>query len=167
MGSGKSSSGRKIASSLHWNFADTDRLVEEKEGAPLTEIFSQKGEKYFRMAEGVALRTVSQRSRTVVACGGGTPCSAENLAVMKSTGVTVYLKLTVEALATRLSRSGTIRPLILGAAGAGLEERIRELLDNRSVWYEQADLIIEGVDNTDEEMTALIADLVRSRGAYL
>jgi shikimate kinase len=167
MGSGKSSSGRKIASSLRWNFADTDKVVEEKEGATVADIFAHQGEHYFRMAEREALNSVSQRSRTVVACGGGTPCSEQNLNLMKSTGVTVYLKLPADTLISRLGKSRTIRPLINDAEGTELETRVRKLLGERSEWYEQADLIIDGLNTNDEEIASLIAGLVRSRGAYL
>jgi len=167
MGSGKSSTGRKIASSLLWNFADTDKIVEEQEGASVPDLFRQKGEDYFREAEARALRTVSGRSRTVVACGGGTPCSADNLEVMRSTGVIVYLKLPVEELAQRLQKSATVRPLLLGTGKNEMTSRVQELLESRTVWYEKADLVIEGPGTTVEEITSLIADLVRSRGAYL
>lgn len=167
MGSGKSSTGRKIASSLRWNFADTDKIVEEQEGATVPEIFEQKGEEYFRKAETRALRFASERSRSVIACGGGTPCSAENMEIMKSTGVTVYLKMPAGALASRLLRSKTKRPLLRGAGESGMTERVQELLAGRSSWYEQADIVIDGMNDTVEEMTSAIAGLVRSRGAYL
>jgi shikimate kinase len=167
MGSGKSSTGRKIASSLRWQFADTDKIVEEQEGATVTELFEQKGEEYFRKAETRALRTVSERSRTVIACGGGTPCSDENMKIMKSTGVIVYLKMPAEALASRLLKSKTKRPLLQGAGETGMTERVRDLLNRRSEWYEQADKVLDSMNDTVEEMTSVIAGLVRSRGAYL
>jgi shikimate kinase len=167
MGSGKSSTGRKIASSLRWNFADTDKIVEEQEGATVPEIFEQKGEEYFRKAETRALRCASERSRSIIACGGGTPCSAENMEIMKSTGLTVYLKMPAGALASRLLKSKTKRPLLRGAGEAGMNERVQELLAGRSAWYEQADIVIDGMNDTVEEMTSAIAGLIRSRGAYL
>ena len=167
MGSGKSSTGRKIASSLHWNFADTDKIVEEQEGASVPDLFKQRGEDYFREAEAGALRTVSGRSKTVVACGGGTPCSADNMDLMRSTGVIVYLKLPVAALVSRLQKSKTNRPLLQGISPEEMTSRVQELMENRSGWYEQADLIIDGLTESVEETASRIAGLVRSRGAYL
>jgi shikimate kinase len=167
MGSGKSSAGKRIAALLRWKFADTDRLVEKNEGMTIPEIFASVGEEKFRLAEGLALSEVSGRTRTVVACGGGTPCSEVNMAVMKSTGVTVYLKLPEKILVSRLSHSGNRRPLLNVADNAELITRVRELLGKRSHWYEQADLVIDGENTSEEEMTALIASLVRSKGAYL
>lgn len=167
MGSGKSTAGKRVAALLRWRFEDIDRLVEQKEGMKVTEIFSAKGEKYFRSAESAALREVSSRTRTVVACGGGTPCSPENFQVMKSTGVTVYLKLTVEDLVSRLHRHGNDRPLLRNTDPGELADRVRSLLGERCHWYEQADLTIDAAVTEEEEMTSLIAETVRSKGAYL
>jgi len=44
---------------------------------------------------------------------------------------------------------------------------VQNLLALRSSWYERADLILDAETMTEEEMTAMIADAVRSRGAYL
>ena len=167
MGSGKSSAGKGIAALLRWKFADLDKLIEEKEGMTVSGLFASKGEEYFRRAEAEALRKVSALTRAVIACGGGTPCSAENMAVMSSTGLTVYLRLPVESLVTRLKRSGTQRPLLKDAGPAELDSRVRNLLSVRSSWYERADLILDAETLTEEEMTAMIAAAVRSKGAYL
>lgn len=167
MGSGKSTAGKRIASLLRWKFTDIDKLVEKNEGMTIPEIFSSAGEERFRMAEGEALKEVSHRTRTVVACGGGTPCSEENMMIMKSTGVTVYLRLPVETLVSRLNHSGNRRPLLREARDSELHAMVQELLDKRSSWYEQADLVIDSDNVPEEEMTALIAGLVRSKGAYL
>lgn len=167
MGSGKSSAGKGIAALLRWKFADLDKLVEEKEGMTVSGLFASKGEEYFRKAEAEALRKVSVRTRTVIACGGGTPCSEENMAVMNSTGLTVYLRLPAEALVARLRRTGAQRPLLKDAGPAEIHSRVQNLLALRSSWYERADLILDAETMTEEEMTAMIADAVRSRGAYL
>jgi len=167
MGSGKSSAGKGIAALLRWKFADLDKLVEEKEGMTVSGLFASKGEEYFRKAEAESLRKVSVRTRTVIACGGGTPCSEENMAVMNSTGLTVYLRLPAEALVARLRRTGAQRPLLKDAGPAEIHSRVQNLLALRSSWYERADLILDAETMTEEEMTAMIADAVRSRGAYL
>ncbi len=167
MGSGKSSAGKGIAALLRWKFADLDKLVEEKEGMTVSGLFASKGEEYFRRAEAEALRKVSALTRSVIACGGGTACSEGNMAVMNSTGLTVYLRLPVESLVTRLKRSGTQRPLLKDAGPAELDSRVRNLLAVRSSWYERADLILDAETLTEEEMTAMIAGAVRSKGGYL
>jgi shikimate kinase len=166
MGSGKSTTGRKIATSLCWSFIDTDRLIEEQNGLSVAELFTLRGEKYFREAEKKALLAASVRSRTVVACGGGTPCSEENIGIMKETGVILYLRLPVEILVSRLEKSKTVRPLLLNNGKTDLKERVLELLEKRTVWYEQADLITDG-QSTTEKLTGQLAELIRDRGAFL
>ena len=51
MGSGKSTVGRLVAQDLDFQFVDTDSLIEEKAGIPITEIFSTEGEEAFRQLE--------------------------------------------------------------------------------------------------------------------
>ena len=167
MGSGKSTTGRKIASSLRWSFIDIDRLIEEHNGLSVAELFALRGEQYFREAERKALMTASARSRTVVSCGGGTPCSAENIGIMKETGVILYLKLPVDILVSRLEKSKTVRPLLMKNGETDLAVRVQELLARRAGWYEQADIIAEGHNTTVEKLTIQLADLIRARGAFL
>jgi len=167
MGSGKSTTGRKIATSLHWSFIDTDRLIEEHNGLSVAELFTLHGEQYFREAEKQALKTASARSRTVVACGGGTPCTEENISVMKETGVILYLKLPVDILVSRLEKSKTRRPLLMNNGGTDLRVRVQELLAKRTGWYEQADIIADGQNTTVEKLTGQLARLIRDRGAFL
>ncbi len=167
MGSGKSTTGRKIASSLRWSFIDIDRLIEEHNGLSVAELFAQRGEQYFREAEKKALITASARSRTVVACGGGTPCSAENIGIMKETGVILYLKLPVDILVSRLEKSKTVRPLLMKNGETDLAARVQDLLAKRSGWYEQADIIVDSQNITVERLTGQLADLIRERGAFL
>lgn len=167
MGSGKSTTGRKIAASLRWNFADTDKLIEAEYGMSVPEIFAHRGEKFFRDAETVALRSISSRARMVVACGGGTPCSEENISIMKETGVVVYIRLPVAALVNRLEKSRTSRPLLKNQRGAELTVTVTELLNQRSQWYERADIVADGLAMTIDDLTGQLADYIRSSGAYL
>lgn len=167
MGSGKSSSGKVIAALLRWKFVDLDELVEKNEGIAVAEVFASRGEEYFRTAETEALRSVSGRTMTVVACGGGTPCSEQNMALMKSTGMAVYLRLPAEILVSRLRHSMTHRPLLQNAGPAELKARVQDLIALRSQWYEQADLILDAETMTEEEMTSIIAGTERFRGACL
>ena len=162
MGSGKSYAGKRIAALLHWKFTDTDRLIEQNEGMAVSEIFAVRGEAYFRSVESKALREVAAGNRTVIACGGGTPCYGDNMALMKSTGVTVWLKLSPETLVSRLMNSKTDRPLLNDAGPAELRQRVVQMLETRSHWYEQADLIIDAEAVNEEEMVALITETIRT-----
>jgi shikimate kinase len=156
MGSGKTTTGRMLAEKLHYDFADLDVLIENSEGVPITEIFAHKGEEYFRQAESAVLDSLLERKRLVVALGGGTACFHDNMKKMKSAGITVYLKLSPEKLALRLSRGHESRPLVAGKQGEELITHIRKLLAGREGWYRQADVIY----NADNFSLAKLKDQI-------
>ena len=58
MGCGKSSVGRELAALLSCSFIDLDAYIEKKTGMSIPEIFSEKGEQGFRLAEKDALKEV-------------------------------------------------------------------------------------------------------------
>ena len=51
MGSGKSSIGSLVSKKLNIDFIDIDQEIEKKIGMTISEIFENKGEKYFRKIE--------------------------------------------------------------------------------------------------------------------
>ena len=51
MGCGKSSLGRKLAKVANMEFMDMDAIIEQREGASISDIFYYQGEEYFRNAE--------------------------------------------------------------------------------------------------------------------
>lgn len=167
MGSGKSTAGRKIASALGWHFADLDRVTSEQQGLSVDEMFRLHGEDFFRAAETQALNDISKKTRTVVSCGGGTPCSEKNMEVMKQTGVVLYLKMTVPALVSRLLKSKNKRPLLADAGEEEMTSRVEKLLLLRSPWYEQADIVTDGLSPDIDAVTELLAARIRAAGAFL
>lgn len=146
MGSGKSTIGRKLAVKLGWTFCDTDAIIEERESMSVAELFSTFGEDYFREKERQVLLGLSTRSGLVVACGGGLPCYGENIEIMRKTGVVVYLKMTPEALMSRLSNASAKRPLLKNLSGNELYDKIASLLDERSKFFDKAHFYINGIN---------------------
>lgn len=140
MGSGKTTTGKKLASRLNWEFIDLDEFIEEDKGMPVAEIFETQGEDWFRTVEAEALRTVAKADNTVISTGGGTPCFYENMEFMLQNGLTVYLRMTPESLARRLARSSAGRPLLKGIDKEELETYIRTKLAEREPWYSMAEI---------------------------
>lgn len=128
MGSGKSTVGRELAKVLEMNFVDTDHYIENKEKMKIKEIFSLKGEKYFREIEAKYVKEISKMNNTVISTGGGVVASDTNIMLLKKSGFVIYLDCTVECIYKRVSRRNT-RPLLNDVED--LHSRIVELLNER------------------------------------
>jgi shikimate kinase len=146
MGSGKSVSGRKLASSLGLSFADLDTLIEQNYKMTITGIFSQFDETVFRKLETKVLNEFVEGDNFVLSCGGGTPCFNNNMELIKKSGISIYIKLSPKALADRLLKSKTKRPLIKNIEPEQLVPKIEEMLLNREKFYSQSDITIEGLN---------------------
>lgn len=146
MGSGKTTAGRKLASSLGWSFTDLDKRIEEKTGLTIPEIFSRLGEDTFRKTETEVLRAAGQLKNAVISTGGGAPCHDGNMIYMLESGITVYLKLTPEQLRSRLQSSRTERPLVKGLGNEDLLQFIKQRLVQREEYYNRAEIIMESCE---------------------
>lgn len=143
MGSGKSTTGRRLADFLKWSFVDLDELIEKKAGMKIRDIFSEKGEEYFRLSEAETLKETESFSNAVIATGGGAPCFGENMKFMLENGLTIYLKLPPDKLKDRLAKPDGKRPLLEGIDKDNLEQYISAKLGEREKWYSSAKLIID------------------------
>ena len=160
MGSGKTTMGRKLAASLGWSCIDLDRLIEEEAGMNIPDIFSFKGEDYFRTIETKLLRSLENISETVVSTGGGTPCYHDNMNFMLRTGLTIYLKLTPAQLKSRLKKSSDKRPLLRNVTEENLENYINLKLAEREVWYNKSEIIVDGLMTDTRFLKTLIENSI-------
>ena len=156
MGSGKTTAGRRLASSLEWDFVDLDELIEKDKGMPVAELFESFGEDWFRIVESETLRRTGELSNTVISTGGGTPCFFENMNFMIRNGITVYLRMTPENLARRLSRESSGSPLLKGIAKKDLPQFIADKLSEREHWYSMAEIISDTAAENFSHLLSLI-----------
>jgi shikimate kinase len=161
MGSGKSTAGRKLASQLNWSFIDLDEKIQKMEGMKIPDIFSLKGEPYFRKLEAKALQELKSVKETVISTGGGTPCFADNMDFMMSSGLTVYIRMTPLNLKKRLEGSVEGRPLLREVDMKDLQEYITSKLAEREKWYSRAEIIIDVVNNDLPDLLSLIKKQIR------
>lgn len=160
MGSGKTTMGKLIAEELHLPFVDTDEVLSEQEGMSCSDIICQKGQAYFRQQERNLLNSLPQNKGMVVATGGGMPCFLDNISLITSIGISLFLDWSVENLAIRLSLTDlSTRPMLLGKSGEELRAHIQKQLTERLIYYRQAHHTIACDGHTDEEMAHRIAQL--------
>ncbi len=160
MGSGKSTIGKLLATALKVRFVDLDDYIVKDEGSAINDIFSEKGEIYFRKKEAESLRTIlTTDDNFVLAIGGGTPCYANNMhAISEATPNAIYLKVSIPALAKRLSTEKEARPLIKNTPDEELFEFIGKHLFERSFYYSQANHKVA----CDEKSPDVIVDEIKA-----
>lgn len=154
MAVGKSAVGRTLARKLGRRFVDLDRMIEKSEGMRVQDIFSRKGESYFRQAERQALAEVLGQEEQVIATGGGVVIDEENLRLLRKRSFVVCLTAAPEVLLRRAGKSKQ-RPLLKGADRA---QRIGELLAQRGKNYAQAHVAVDTSHLTVEQVVEKILE---------
>ena len=160
MGSGKSKLGRKLASILEIEFFDTDRVIEEKAGRPVSEIFAHDGEPKFRAVEKKTILELLDKGICVIASGGGAVTNEGVIEALKEKAITIWLKADPDELAKRLENAQD-RPLLKGGKP---EDVLKTLAEKRAPLYEQADLTIETNGLAPEQASA---KLIKGLCAFL
>lgn len=140
-------------------FVDLDEAIEAAEGMKVPQIFSRKGEAYFRKVEKRKLRQLLRQGGQVIATGGGAIMAEEALRLLKQRSWLICLTASPEVLLQR-SGTGKERPLL---GEDDRERRIKGLLGRREKSYAQAHLSIDtsslSVDEVVEEIIAAIKRL--------
>jgi shikimate kinase len=152
MGSGKTTIGKKLANYLKYEFIDLDKLIESQTGMTIVSYFAAHGEEVFRETEREILQQTDYPPNVIVATGGGAPCYSDNMEWMNANGKVAYLSLSPAALASRLEHSTADRPLIRGLRGDDLVNFIKSKLEEREVFYNQAQYIISASDLTASKL---------------
>ena len=165
MGSGKSSIGKKLASKLGMNFIDLDEHIEQEYGRSIEEIFSNEGEDRFRELEHLYLKNLVPKDNLIISTGGGTPCFYNNIELINNNGVSVYLKMSVDALAHRLLNAKKKRPLIQDMSEVDLKFFIENNLSRREPFYLQAHYKVKAKDIDVEELAQFLRDEVGAGAA--
>jgi len=157
MGSGKTHWGKLLSDKLQLPFRDLDSVIIEKEGRTVAEIFTEKGEEYFRYQEKELLEElVEEEDRFILSCGGGTPCFFNNIEFMKKNGAVVWLNTAVDILKERLLKEKNSRPLIRDIDDDELKLYIIRKLSERKLYYEQAHIMVNEESITLEELISLL-----------
>lgn len=148
MGVGKSSTGHLLAESLGYEFVDTDSLIEERAGKTTAQIFQEFGEKTFRELEVKVGILLAEKSRTVIATGGGFAVNPENMDRLRSHALVVCLWASPEVIYERV-RHQDHRPLLRCPDPL---DKIRRMLAEREPAYRKADVLVNTEQRTNREV---------------
>jgi shikimate kinase len=151
MGAGKTTVAQLLGERWGVPVRDTDQDIEHNEGRPISEIFVDAGEGYFREVEVAAVEQAFAAHTGVLALGGGAVLRAETQHLLAGAPV-VFLQVGLAEAAARVGL-GTSRPLLLG----NVRTQLKKLLDERTPLYRS---VATWEVNTDGRSPADVADEV-------
>jgi shikimate kinase len=158
-GSGKSSLGY-ILSKLMWRpFIDTDYYIIKKEKKSISNIFAEQGEENFRELEKKILLEIIENAPSIISTGGGMPCFYNNMDIMNEFATTVYLDVSPENLFDHLKNDKN-RPLVKGKTAQELMDYIQSTLEQRKLYYEKADIIIQVSNETQIQLATNLYKII-------
>lgn len=143
MGTGKSTVADYLNRTFGMHVIEMDQLIEEREEMSISDIFSVKGEEYFRNLETNLLIELQGTENTVVSCGGGAVLRKQNVGEMKKNGCIVLLTASPEIILDRV-KDNHDRPLLNGNIN---KEFIEKMMEQRREKYEEAADVIVSTDN--------------------
>ena len=156
MGAGKSTVGRKLAESLGVDFADTDVMLQNRLGRPVSQLFKLYGEDNFRGHETAILKSLEPREM-VLATGGGIVTQEENWVELNRLGTSVFLDVDLDIIEKRLAASRRKRPLL---ENENWPDTLRALMDFRRPMYERADIVVKVQNEEFDEVVAYLLENV-------
>ena len=142
-GSGKTTSGKRLAHMLGRPFVDIDSAIELKAGMSPAAIITERGEAEFRAIETAVTGEYCAKSGLVIACGGGVVTRPENYDLLHQNGTIVFL----DRPLGELSSAG--RPL---SQKRGVEALAKERMPIYHAW---ADVIIANTGSPAGDATAI------------
>ena len=163
MGSGKSSAGDLLERLTGWPRRDTDQMIAESFGMPITAVFDTYGEAEFRKREAEIVAGLPQ-DRAIIVTGGGVVLRQENVDTLRRLGTLVNLTADEETIFERVARRDT-RPLL---RSDDPRATLSELLRVRTPRYRAAaDVEVDTSALTREEVAQAILSRIESVRAHV
>ncbi|MBY9007606.1 MAG: shikimate kinase [Candidatus Lokiarchaeota archaeon] len=157
MATGKTSVGRKLAESLgkDYRFIEMDKMIVEKAGKSIPEIFSDDGEIRFREYEIATCKEISDYQKVIISCGGGVVLNKINIDYLKKNCYIVLLDASVDIIFQRAMKDGKeTRPVI---NKEDPKSEIQKILKFRKPFYKSAaEITIDTSNKQIEEILNLI-----------
>ena len=161
MGCGKTSVGISLSKLINKRFIDLDQFIELTYNQKIHDIFSTKGEVYFRKIESKCLKIlISKYNNAVISLGGGTICYSNNLELIKNSN-SFYLKYSIPELSQRLLKINSTRPILSAIKDHDkMTEFVAKHLFERNYYYNQASKVIDcDFKNKDKIVSEILTKL--------
>ena len=155
-GTGKSTVAPLLAERRGVVAVDLDRLLEQRFGRPVAQVFLEDGEPEFRRAEAELLAEVLVGPPAVVATGGGAVLDPESRRRLADAFV-VWLSAPIDLLVRRLSDVAERRPLLADDPATALRAMATE---REPLYREVADLVVDVARRSPEEIADVVGDVV-------
>jgi len=154
MGSGKSSIGEMISKKLRLDFFDIDKCVEKKLDLNISQIFRNKGEKYFRKIEEEITLSTLKKKNIVISLGGGGFMNIKIRDEILKNHISFWLHLDQETIIKRI-KNNSKRPI----AFSSTNNELISLIKKRSKVYSKAMYTIDCNNLTKNEITKKILSI--------
>ena len=161
MGCGKTTIGKIISKITGKRFIDLDSYIELTTNQTISNIFSSKGEVYFRKIESDCLKVImGNYDNVILSLGGGTPCYSNNLNLIKDSK-SFYLKYSTTILSNRLINIKSSRPILSNINNIdSMNDYIAKHLFERNYYYNQVSNIIQCDLKSKDEIANEILSLL-------
>ena len=161
MGCGKTTIGKIISKITGKRFIDLDSYIESTTNQTISNIFSSKGEVYFRKIESDCLKVIMDNyDNVILSLGGGTPCYSNNLNLIKDSK-SFYLKYSTTILSNRLINVKSSRPILSNINNIdSMNDYIAKHLFERNYYYNQVSDIIQCDLKSKDEIANEILSLL-------
>ena len=159
MGTGKSTVACALAQKIKKNLVDTDKIIENRIGKSIAEVFDSEGEEYFRRIEKQIFQEIASRNNLVIATGGGTLLDKENYLLALKNGIVILLQAIPQVIFSRLQKESS-RPLL---SGENKLAKIIDLLNKRKAKYSRFEYCIDTSYLTVNQVVEKIIQIYRRK----
>ena len=154
MGSGKSTIGKLLSQKLDLEFIDMDSELETLMDMSIGKIFSDYGEKRFRMIESTFFKEISKVGQLIYATGGGIILDKLNREIIQK-GTSIFLDCSIEELINRIKDDNQNRPLLNG----DIKKNMINLYDERNNFYKKC--ATHTIDTTTLNTNQVIDEIIK------
>jgi shikimate kinase len=154
---GKSSVGKTLAKRLGFDFVDTDKAIEMRQGETIAEMVARGGWELFRSKEKEILQELVVAKNLVIAAGGGAVMHEEAWAELRKNSLAVWLTASPETICARLAEDSATEGQRPSLTDKGTMNEIAMVLKERQELYrEGSDLSLSTEGRTPLELAEII-----------